>query len=543
MTMLIETIDAQTQVGFPILSVTLLLPALAALLIGWVKDQRTARLVAVGSSLLVLLLTLVTAFTFQTGVPHLQMVESLDWLPSMGIHYRLGVDGLSVLFLPLTAVVFAAVFIAASEVKVYGRVFLIHLLLLEASTIGIYTSTDLMLFFCFFELALVPSFWLIKVWGLGPDRQAAASKYLVYMLMGSLPLMVGFILLALNHAEVSAAAGGSGLMSFDLVALLNTPVPPESQTLIFVLMAIGFAVKGPALPFHTWMPSAVTEGPISIGVYIVGLKLGAYGFLRFVLPLTPDASREFADVVIAIELFAILYAGLIALTQFNLRRLIVFASISHFGLIMVAAFSMNVNAWQGSLMLMVNAGLGTAGLFLVAGFVQRRLGSTDLLALGGLARTVPKLATVAFIAGLALIGVPGTSGFSGELLAMAGAYKVHWSYGAIAAIGVVLSAGYFLWFFQRAFMGPVRHAAVGKMSDLGRAEGMVSAGLVALILLIGFFPKPLTQMTEASVTAMTSHIQAGVKPAPVPAAPAAEPEVSKAPSETLTALDAQGASQ
>lgn len=519
MTMLIETLDAQSQVGFPILSVTLLLPVLAALLIGFVQDQKRARQVAVGSSLAVLALTLMTTQVFTPGSAQLQMVETLNWLPSMGIHYRLGVDGLSILFLPLTALIFTAVFVAAADTKVYSRVFLIHLLLLEASTIGIYASIDLMLFFCFFELALVPSFWLIKVWGVGPDRQAAASKYLVYMLLGSLPLMVGFILLALNHASADAAAGGAGLMSFDLVALLRTPVPPESQTLIFALMAIGFAVKGPALPFHTWMPTAVTEGPISVGVYLVGLKLGAYGFLRFVLPLTPDASREFADWVIAVELFAILYAGLIALTQFNLRRLIVFASISHFGLIMVAAFSMNEQAWQGSLLLMFNAGLGTAGLLIVAGFLQRRLGSTDLLALGGLARKVPQLATVAFVAGLALIGVPGTSGFSGELMAMSGAYQAHWSYGAIAALGVVLSAGYFLWFFQRAFMGPVRHAAIARMSDLNRAESLVSIGLIALILVVGFFPRPLTRLTEASVVAMTSHVRAGVAPA-APAAPA-----------------------
>ena len=527
----IETIAAQAQIGFPILSFTLLLPLVAALLIGFVRDTRAARQIAVGASLAVLALTLVVTASFDAGSAHLQFVETLQWLPSMGIGYRLGVDGLSILFLPLTAVVFTAVFAAAAEVKVYGRAFLIHLLLLEASTIGIYTSIDLMLFFCFFELALVPSFWLIKAWGLGPDRQAAAAKYLVYMLLGSLPLMIGFILLALNHATVDQAAGGAGRLSFDLVALLKTPVPAELQTVVFVLIGIGFAVKGPALPFHTWMPSAVTEGPIGVGVYLVGLKLGAYGFLRFVLPLTPDASREFAGVVIAVELFAILYGGLIALTQFNLRRLIVFASVSHFGLIMVAAFSMNAQAWQGALLLMVNAGLATAGLFLVAGFLQRRLGSTDLMALGGLARKVPQLATLCFIAGLALIGVPGTSGFGGELLAMSGAYQAHWAYGAIAAIGVVLSAGYFLWFYQRAFMGPVRNAAAERIGDLGGGEKVVAVGLIVLIFAIGLFPRPLTRLTEASVVAFTTHVQAGR-----PAGGIESPELSSvSPAKTMAA--------
>lgn len=511
--------------GFPMLSALIWLPAVAAALVMLIRAERLAHQMALAAAGATALLSLVVLANFEAGSAQVQLVERLAWLPSMGVSYLVGVDGLSVLFLPLTALLFLAIFAAASSVKTHPRLFLANLLLLEASTLGLYAALDLMLFFCFFEFALIPSFWLIKLWGMGAERQAAASRYLLYMLLGSLPLLVGFLLLGWQHAQ----AGPTGTpMSFDLLVLLGDERDLTFQFLVFGLLAAGFAVKGPALPFHTWMPSAVMEGPIGIGAYLLGLKVGAYGFLRFVLPLTPDASRELAWLVIALELFAILYAGLIALVQINFRRLLVFASVSHVGLIMVAAFSMNAQAWQGALLLMLNAGIATAGLFLCAGFLYQRIGSTDLTQLGGLASRLPRLSAVTFIAGLGLIGVPGTSGFAGELLAMSGAYAVSWVYGVIAALGVILSAGYFLWFFQRAFFGPVRNRAVATARDLDARETVVAVALVGLIFAVGLYPRPLTQITGGTVTAMIEHMQTA-------------PEVAAMPSNGLARSDAASA--
>lgn len=508
--MSIGEISAHSQLGWPILSALLAVPAVGALLALVTRDARTARRIALGAMLLVGLLSIVLVSAFQDGSAKMQFVERLAWMPAMGIHYQLGVDGISVLFVPLTALVFLGMLLGAGQIKTGERLFLANLLLLEMATLGIYLALDLVLFFCFFELALLPSFWLIKLWGLGPQRQAAASRYLIYMLLGSLPILIGFVLLGLGHGESGP--------TFDLVALLARPVDLELQYLVFGLLAVGFAVKGPALPFHTWMPVAAMEGPICMGAYLLGLKVGAYGFLRFVLPLTPDASQELAWLVIALELFAILYAGLLALVQMNFRRLLAFASVSHVGLIMVAAFSMNQQAWQGALLLMVNAGIATAGLFLCAGFLHRRLGSTDLQAMGGLARSYPRLATFCFVAGLALIGVPGTSGFGGELLAMNGAFRVSWVYGAVAALGVILSAAYFLWFFQRAFLGPLRSSGAAlRSSDLDRSETMVACVLMLAVFAVGFYPKPLVDMTGASVTAMTQRPAAASARQPAPA--------------------------
>lgn len=498
--MSIVEIGSTAQTGFPLLSALVALPMLGAVGMLALRDDRSAQRAAMAVVALTLLLSLMVLGGFQNGSADFQLVERLDWLPTMGVSYHLGVDGLSVLFLPLTAALFLAILAAAPAVSRDRRAYLACLLLLLSSTLGVYLSLDLILFFCFFELALVPSFWLIKTWGQGNDRRQAASRYTVYMLLGSLPILVGFVLLGVHHAEA-----GQGL-SFDLVQLLRTERDLATQTLVFGLLAVGFAVKGPALPFHTWMPSAVVEGPVAMGAYLVGLKIGAYSFLRFVIPLAPAASAEYAPWVIGVELLAIVYAGLIALVQPNLRRLLVFASVSHVGLVIVAAFALNPTAWQGALLLMVNAGIATAGLFLCAGFLQRRLGSTDVHMMGGLARRMPRLAAVSFVVGLGLIGVPGTSGFGGELLAMTGAYQAAPWYGIVAATGVLLSAAYFLWFYQRAFFGPLRDTPMqGRAVDLDGRETTVAVALMASVFFVGLMPGSLTRMTEASTVAMTQR--------------------------------------
>lgn len=531
--MVLPEMLASRQIGVPLLSLLVLLPLLAAAVLSFVRDTRMAHTLALGTVVVELLLSLLLLAVFVPGVADVQLVERMAWMPSLGIQYQLGVDGLSVLFVPLTAVVFLVLMVVARPPKTYPRLFMAMLLLLQSATLGMYCALDLVLFFCFFEAALLPSYWLIRLWGVGPERQAAAAKYVVYMLLGSLPLLVGFVLLGMNHA----GAKGAGA-SFDWLVLMTTPVEPGLQGLVFLLMAVGFAIKGPALPVHTWMPTVVMEGPVSMGAYLLGLKVGAYGLMRFAIPLAPEASQQWAWLAIGLGLAALLYGALIALVQANLRRLVAFASVSHVGLIVAALFVGNAAAWQGAVMLMLNAGLATAGLLLVAGFLYQRFGTTEIAALGGLARKLPKLAFFCFVCGLALIGLPGTSGFVGELLAMSGVFQRHWALGAVAAVGVVLSAGYFLWFYQRAFFGPLKHPGAAQVRDLDRNEFGVAALLMLLMLAVGVAPKALLDATAGSVAAITQRQAAVAQALQTPAAPPATTTLAAAPPATSSVATA-----
>jgi NADH-quinone oxidoreductase subunit M len=268
------------------------------------------------------------------------------------------------------------------------------------------------------------------------------------------------------------------------------------------------------VPFHTWLPTTLMEGPIGMGVYLVGLKLGVYGMLRFVIPLLPEASAQWSWLIVVLGLTALLYGALIALVQPNFRRLLAFASVSHVGIILVGLFSLNQQGVQGALIQMISLGIVGEGLLFLTGFLYRRTGSSDLLAFGGLARHVPVLAFFFFLFGLAFIGLPGTSGFIGEFLILMGAFRAHWAFAAIGVLGVILSAGYFLWYYERAFFGPVTNSAVARMRDLSSREMLIAGSIAGLIFCIGLYPKPLIEMTQGSVESLVAHVdRAGATPA------------------------------
>lgn len=489
--------------GFPILSLLILLPLVAAVAVWRLPDPAQARQAGVAGAAATLALALVAVLMFRSGHAGLQLAESLPWIGSIGVRYALGIDGLSVLFLPLTAFVFLAILTVAPEAARGGaRAHAAAMLVLLSATMGLYTATDLILFFCFFEIALVPAWFLIKARGIGDDTSGAARRYVVFMLAGSLPLLAGFILAGVAAARVTGDA-----LSFDIATLAAADLPMAVQAGVLALVLLGFAVKAPAIPLHVWMSDTLLRGPVGFGAYILGLKVGTYGFLRFCLPLAPDAAMQAAPYVITLEVGAILYAALIALTRRTLKSLLIFASVSHVGLITAAAFTGTADAWQGALLLMVNAGLATAGLWLCAGFIERRIGSGEIAAMGGMARRAPRLAALVFACGMALIGVPGTSGFAGEILALQGLFAAHWAWGVAAAGGVVLSASYFLWFFQRAFLGPVQQPAVARMRDLDGRETVYGAVLIVAILLLGALPGTLARATGPSVAAITAALQ------------------------------------
>jgi NADH-quinone oxidoreductase subunit M len=501
---ILQEVSAAQQIGFPILSVMIFLPLAMAFVLNLIEDERIARTMALVVAGLELLLALIVVVSFTPGVSDIQFAERIGWMAAAGVSYHLGVDGISVLFLPLTALLTLLVMVSSwSTTRFRPKPYLTALLVFEAVTIGIFTSLDLVLFFVFWELILVPSYILLRLWGIGPQREYAALKYVMYMMVGSAPLLMGIVLLGINHYHVA------GSLSFDLAVLLRAPVAGEMQTVIFFLLAFGFAVKGPLFPFHTWLPRALMEGPLGMSVLLVGLKLGVYGMLRFAIPLVPEAASEWAWLMVVLGVIAVLYAALIALVQRNLRRLLAFASVGHVGLAIMGLFALNVQGLQGALMLMLNLGIATTGLLFLAGFLHARTGSSELSAFGGLGRHVPLLATFFFIIGLAFIGVPGTSGFPGEFLILLGAFAAHGALAAIAVLGVILNAALFLWYYERAFLGPVTRDAVRGLRDLRPREVIAAATLAGLVLGIGLFPDPLLRMTSGSVQAVVERVEQG----------------------------------
>jgi len=530
---------AVDQIGFPVLSALIVLPILAAIVLQFQASEEAQRRTVIIAGVLELALALLILIKFVPGSADIQFAERGLWMPLIGAAFHLGVDGISVLFLPLTAfVILLAVLLTPARGSGLGRFYWSNILIFQALTMGIFASLDLLMFFVFWELILIPSYFLIKLWGVGPQRHYAALKYVIYMLVGSAPLLIAIVLLGINFNTAVAAGLAPAGENFNFVELLKVAVPTKIQGVIFVLMVLGFAVKGPVPPFHTWMPTVLMEGPVSMAILLVGLKLGTYGMLRFVLPLLPETSIEWAPIMTWLGVFSILYGGLIALSQLNLRRLLAFASVSHVGLVLLGIFSLNAQSLQGSLMLMINIGITSTALMFLTGILFRRTGSTQLSAFGGLARHVPKLAFFFFAIGLATIGTPGTSGFYGEFAVMWGAFEANWALAAVAVTGVVLSAGYLLWYYERAFFGPAGSTRIKTLRDLNTRETTAMGVVLALVIAIGVFPMPLINITSASTSALAERlsersrtVSAAVQlPAPAQQAPLTEEKTTLQPS-------------
>jgi NADH-quinone oxidoreductase subunit M len=507
-----ETFAAE-QVGFPILSLLIFLPLVGAAVLPFLPDRRSARTVALAVALAELVLAVVLVLAFTPGVSDVQLAERVAWIETVGAQYHVGVDGISVLFVPLTAFITVLVVLYSwNSPRFLSKTYLAAVLCLEATMVGVFVSLDLVLFFVFWELMLAPSYFLIKLWGGGPERQHAGLAYVMYMLVGSAPLLVGIVLLGANYGEVRPDGPP---LSFDFLTLLDTPISPERQTLVFFLLAFAFAVKGPLPPFHTWMSSALAHGPVGIGMFLVGLKLGVYGFLRFAIPLLPDAAEQWSWLLAVLGMLAVLYAALIALVQRDLRRLLAFAGVSHVGIAVVGVFTLNVQGMQGALFVMINAGLASTGLLMLAGFLHARTGSSEISGYGGLARRLPLLACFFFIVGLSVIGLPSTSGFIGEFLVLLGAFRVHWALAAGTVLTIVLSAAYFLTYYERAFLGPVRRPEARTLHDLGLREAGMAAAVSVLILWVGLFPGAFLDITRGSVGALAERVDQGAAAGPI----------------------------
>ncbi len=490
------------------LSLIILLPMVATALIWLLPNPRQARWVAGISAVLTLCLALTLVVKFDAGDSGFQFMEQLTWIPTLGIHYTLGVDGISVLFLPLTALLFLGVILASwTSVRTMPRLYFSLLLMLEGITLGIFCALDVILFFLFWELTLPPLYFLVSLWGIGPNRRFAAVKYTLFMLAAGLPLLFGFLVLAFNHAEFSGGGIPAGL-TFDYLTLLEMPLPPNTETLVFFLLLLGFAVKTPVFPLHTWLPVVAQEGPVAVVALLTGLKLGAYGLIRFTVPLAPAAAQEYHWLLAGLGVVGILYGALLALAQTNLRRMLAFSSISHVGLVVLGLSSFTIQGIQGSLFQLLNFTVVAGGIFLLAGFLHHRIGSTDLISLGGAARSMPLLAAFFFLFGLAGMGVPATSGFPAEFLILVSALNTHTGAGLAALFGLVLGAGYFLSAYRRAFLGPLGNAVIADAVDLRPRELILVSALALLILAAGLYPNGVLDLTRAAAEAWMARISA-----------------------------------
>jgi NADH-quinone oxidoreductase subunit M len=489
-----------------LLSFIIALPLLGALLVGTLAKVKLAKQLALSIASIELLLSLAAVYHFSSDNSGFQLQENAAWIPSLNIAYSVGVDGISVLFLPMTALLTWMTMLASwHSAAPLNRLHFALLLALEGLSMGIFSALDMVLFFVFWELTLPPIFLLIGLWGIGPKRRHAASKYTLYMLAGGVPLLLAIIVLALNHAaHVNGTIPHD--LSFNYQALLETPLPDNLQTPVFFLLLLGFAVKAPLVPLHTWLPQAAMEGPAAVAALLTGIKLGVYGLLRFALPLAPSAAVEYNWVLGILGAIALIYGGLIAIQQSNLRRLLAYASISHVGLVVIGIASLTVQGIQGAVFQLLNFTLIAGSLMLIAGFIQQRLGSTEALHLGGLAKAMPKLRVCYFLFALASMGVPGTSGFPAELLLILGILSAHPSLGVTALAGAILGAAYTLNFARRVFLGSSRNPDIALLQDLQKRELSLLCIPALIVLAFGFCPNTLLSINQKAAEVWLSRL-------------------------------------
>ena len=482
--------------GFGDLTLLLAIPVIGALLLTLVPRRQTVllfslALLSAGAAFL-WSLKIFTEFEGSNGA--MQLMERVAWMPTFGIHYIVGIDGISIFLVLLTTLLMPLAILASWSVQDKVKEYLIFMLLLETGMLGAFVALDLFLFYVFWEVMLVPMYFLIGVWG-GTRRVYAALKFVIYTMAGSLLMLVAIIYLATRHAQTTQ------VMTFNLLQLYELHLPIEQQMWLFLAFALSFAIKVPLFPFHTWLPDAHVEAPTAGSVILAGvlLKLGTYGFLRFAIPLFPDAALAATPYIVALAVMGIIYGAVVAMMQNDIKKLVAYSSVSHLGFVILGLFALNMQGVQGAIYQMINHGLSTGALFLLVGMIYERRHTRMIDAFGGLWQPLPVFSTLFLVVMFSSIGLPGLNGFVGEFLILLGSFNAAPRWTVLATTGVILGAVYMLWMFRRVVFGPLTHAENLQLKDLNGRELLILAPIVLLIVFMGVYPQPFLSRIEPAV--------------------------------------------
>jgi NADH-quinone oxidoreductase subunit M len=483
----------------PILSLLLIVP-LAAALVTALLPKNNARLIKGWAFVAVAIEFVLSLYLLANFVPNtsqMQFEEFVPWIPQIGISYHVGIDGLSFWLVMLTTfLMLIAIPASFSEINERLKEYFIFFLILEAAMLGVFVALDVFLFYVFWEFSLIPMAFLIGIWG-HERRIYAAIKFVLFTMFGSLLMLVAIIVLYF----------ATGARTFDLIELQKMITPATLQPWLFAAFALAFAIKVPMFPLHTWLPDAHVQAPTAGSIILAGvlLKLGAYGFIRYCLTLFPDASRQFAPVLIVLAIIGIIYGAMVAAMQKDLKSLVAYSSVSHMGFIILGIFVFSQQAMSGAILQMVNHGISTGALFLLVGLLYERRHTRLISEFGGLQKVIPVFSFLLLVVMFSSMGLPGLNGFVGEFLILLGAWEANPVYTALAAVGVILAAIYLLWAYQRAMQGPVTNEKNKHLPDLNRRELVLVVALVVLIVVIGIVPNLLLNPMQASITELLNQ--------------------------------------
>ncbi len=517
----------------PILSIVCYLPLVGAVaILAFLRGSSasTVRRFATGVAGLDFLVSLPLWWAFQRDGELFQFRESAGWIEAIGARYEFGVDGIALLLVLLTTFLGFLAFLSSwSAIQEREREYYIFLLLLQTGMLGVFMSLDFFLFYVFWEVMLVPMYFLIGIWG-GPRKLYAAIKFFLYTLVGSVLMLLGILALYFFNGDgLLAWPGLGGDATFSVLRFheIASQIPPDLQFWIFLAFFVGFAIKVPMIPFHTWLPDAHVEAPTAGSVILAGvlLKMGTYGFVRFSLPILPEATRELLPWMIGLSIGGILYGALVAMAQKDVKKLVAYSSVSHLGFVMLGIFALNPAGLNGGILQMINHGLSTGALFLLVGILYERRHTRLISEFGGLSKVMPAYATVFLIITMASIGLPTLNGFIGEFTILVGVFERSWVWAALAAFGIVLGAAYMLWMYQRVFFGPVRHEENQGLRDLNGRELACVLPLVVLCFWIGLYPKPFFEILEQPVEYIVQRVDPGYAEALAAARPGELPAV------------------
>ena len=489
----------------PILTFLIFWPLLGVMIIAVIpaKKKEVIRAAAFGITALNFIASLSLLYGFDSATHHMQFVEKTSWIPDIGVGYFLGIDGLSLLLLLLTTFI-AMISVLCSWSAIDDRVkgYMACMLIMESGMIGVFVSLDMVLFFLFGEIGLVPMYFLIGIWG-GERKLYATIKFFLYTVFGSIFMLVGILALYYAHGNIT------GEYTFDLLRLYEVVYPYNLQWWVFISFFLGFAIKVPIFPFHTWLPDAHVEAPTAGSVILAGvlLKMGTYAFLRFNLPLLPSASIAFAPIIFVLSVIGIIYGAFLAMAQQDIKKLVAYSSVSHLGFVMAGIFALNQQSIDGGILQMVNHGISTGALFLVVGMIYERRHTRRIDDLGGLAKVMPIFAAFVLIIVFSSIGLPGTNGFIGEVLILIGLFKVSMPAAVLATTGVILGAVYMLWMVQRVVLGKITVPENQNLKDLNLREILTLAPIIILVLWIGIYPRPFLKLTSAGSAHLIETVQ------------------------------------